>query len=95
MPLCHNVLYLNSQRNIYFFTTKLLITTLKDIKLQSEWNDVTPCSGNTIHFRLRYFGHTVWKEIEENAEILWNIYKDMNEKRKVRQYLLRKLRKKL
>ena len=39
-------------------------------------------------FRLRYFGHPVWKEIEENAEIIWNIYKDMIEKRKVREHFL-------
>ena len=39
-------------------------------------------------FRLRYFGHPVWKEIEQNAEVIWNIYQDMIEKRKVREYLL-------
>ena len=44
-------------------------------------------------FRLRYFGHPVWKEIEENAEIIWNIYKDMIEKRKVREHFLFQLRK--
>ena len=46
-----------------------------------------------MHFRLRYFGHPVWKEIEENAEIIWNIYKDMIEKRKVIEHFLFQLSK--
>ena len=37
--------------------------------------------------RLRYLGHPVWKEIEQNRDIMWDIYGDMIRKRKVTCYL--------
>ncbi len=35
--------------------------------------------------RLRHFGHPVWKEIQENVDLIWSIYNTMIYNRKVRQ----------
>ncbi len=35
--------------------------------------------------RLRHFGHSVWKEIQQNVDTMWNVYYKLIEARKVRQ----------